>query len=78
MGRSSYSAIRTWSAKLPATNRSRSASLPVSYFPYGWPLERLNRVEEIPPGLILVVSHEMLALPFPVGLRNYTLVTLDP
>jgi hypothetical protein len=49
------------------------------YLPKCWPPERLKPVEEFPPGLFLVVSHEMLALLlFPVALRDYTLVTLDP
>lgn len=39
----------------------------------------LKLVEEYSLGLFVVVSPELLALlPFPVVLRDYTLVTLDP
>jgi hypothetical protein len=49
----------------------------VGYLASCLPRERLKSVEESPPGLLLVVFHEMLALlPFPVGLRDYALVTL--
>jgi hypothetical protein len=41
--------------------------------------EKAELSREIPSRLFLVVSHEMLALlPFPGGLRDYTLVTLAP
>ena len=41
--------------------------------------EMAETSREIPSRLFLVVSAEMLALlPFPVVLRDYTLVTLDP
>jgi hypothetical protein len=39
----------------------------------------MKPVEEFPLGLFRVDSHEMLArLPFPVVLRDYTLVTIGP
>jgi hypothetical protein len=51
----------------------------VCYLPKCWTRERLKPVEESPPGLFLVVSPERLTLlPFPVALRDYTLVTLGP
>jgi hypothetical protein len=41
--------------------------------------EKAETSRDIPSRLFLVVSAEMLALlPFPVALRDYTLVTLDP
>jgi hypothetical protein len=41
--------------------------------------EKAETNRDIPSRLFLVDSAEMLALlPFPVGLRDYTLVTLDP
>jgi hypothetical protein len=41
--------------------------------------EKAETSRGIPSRLFLVVSAEMLALlPFPMGLRDYTLVTLDP
>jgi hypothetical protein len=41
--------------------------------------EKAELSREIPSRLLLVVSHEMLALlPFPVVLRDYTLVTPGP
>jgi hypothetical protein len=41
--------------------------------------EKAELSREIPSRLFLVVSPEMLALlPFPVVLRDYTLVTLGP
>jgi hypothetical protein len=47
--------------------------------PKCWPHERLKPVEEYPPGLFLVVFDEMLVLlPFPVVLRDYTLVATGP
>jgi hypothetical protein len=44
-----------------------------------WPRKRLKLVKEYPPGLFLVVFDEMLTLlPFPVVLRDYTLVATGP
>jgi hypothetical protein len=41
--------------------------------------EKAETSRNIPSRLFLVISAEMLALlPFPVGLRDYTLVTLSP
>jgi hypothetical protein len=41
--------------------------------------EKAELSREIPSRLFLVVSHEMRALlPFPVVLRNYTLITSGP
>jgi hypothetical protein len=52
---------------------------PVCYLPECWPCEKLKLVEKYPPSRFLVVSQEMLALlSFPVVLRNYPLVILDP
>jgi hypothetical protein len=58
---------------------STSRLRPVCYLPECWPREMLKRVEEYRSSRFLVVSHEPLALlSFPVVLRDYTLVTLDP
>jgi hypothetical protein len=53
---------QTSSKKAPCEGRfSRTTALTVvSCFPKWWPLERLKRVEQFPPGFFLVVFAEIL------------------